>query len=57
MPFEKSYRVEECTVNRDASRDEGSGNPAEVGRWGWAGGTVKGGYKEVDLSLRLNLSA
>lgn len=28
MPFEKGYRVEECTVNRDASGDEGKGNPA-----------------------------
>lgn len=57
MPFEMGYRVEECTVNRDASGDEGKGDPAGVGAWGWAGGTVRGGYKEVDLSWRLRLLA
>lgn len=53
MPFEKGYRVEECTVNRDASGDEGKGNPAGAGVWGWAGQTVR----EVDLSWRLCLLA
>lgn len=57
MPFEKGYRVEECTVNRDASGDEGKGNRAGAGVWGWAGRTVRGGSKEVDLSWRLCLLA
>lgn len=57
MPFETGYRVEECTANRDASGDEGKGNPAGARAWGWAGGTVGGGYKEVDLSWRLCLLA